>query len=83
MAALVRRGHTKAYPTRRLKLGLGWDFRVHSMNRSPQKTYFWRPGRRASYKIHDSAVAVGTALAGGPPHRSVRAALPHTAPTSG
>ena len=30
-----------------------------------------------------SAVAVGTALAGGPPHRSVRAALPHTAPTSG
>ena len=30
-----------------------------------------------------SRVAVGTTLAGGPPHRSVRAALPHTAPTSG
>ena len=28
-------------------------------------------------------IAVGTALAGGPPHRSVRAELPHTAPTSG
>jgi hypothetical protein len=27
--------------------------------------------------------AVGTALAGGPPHRSVREELPHTAPTSG
>ena len=26
-------------------------------------------------------VAVGTAIAGRPPHRSVRAALPHTAPT--
>ena len=28
-------------------------------------------------------VAVGTALSGGPPHRSVREELPHTAPTSG
>jgi len=28
-------------------------------------------------------VAVGTALAGGPPHRSVHEELPHTAPTSG
>ena len=28
-------------------------------------------------------VAVGTALSGGPPHRSVLAALPHTALTSG
>jgi len=28
-------------------------------------------------------VAVGTALAGGPPHRSQRAGLPHWAPTSG
>ena len=27
-------------------------------------------------------VAVGTAIADRPPHRSVRAALPHTAPTS-
>ena len=30
-----------------------------------------------------NVVAVGTALAGGPPHRSVRAELPHTALTSG
>ena len=34
-----------------------------------------RPGGRA--------VAVGAALSGGPPHRSVRAELPHTALTSG
>ncbi len=26
-------------------------------------------------------IAVGTAVAGGPPHRSVREYLPHTAPT--
>jgi ubiquinone/menaquinone biosynthesis C-methylase UbiE len=31
----------------------------------------------------DRVVAVGTSIAGGPPHRSVRAAFPHTAPTSG
>src|SRR6266540_5529433 len=31
----------------------------------------------------NSAVAVGTPIAGRPPHRSVRAAFPHTAPTSG
>src|SRR5438128_9934656 len=29
------------------------------------------------------SVAVGTALTGGPPHRSVREGLPHTALTSG
>ena len=29
-----------------------------------------------------AAVAVGTTVAHRPPHRSVRAALPHTAPTS-
>jgi hypothetical protein len=29
------------------------------------------------------AVAVGTAIAGRPPHRSRRAVLPHRAPTSG
>jgi hypothetical protein len=31
----------------------------------------------------DSGVAVGTALAGGPPHRSQHAELPHWAPASG
>jgi transketolase len=31
----------------------------------------------------NGAVAVGTALTGGPPHRSQRAGLPHWAPTSG
>lgn len=33
-----------------------------------------------SYK---NVVAVGTAITHSPPHRSVRAELPHTAPTSG
>ncbi len=28
------------------------------------------------------SIAVGTAVAGGPPHRSVREGFPHTAPTS-
>src|SRR3954447_1724548 len=41
-------------------------------------------GRRATgaggFRV---SVAVGTALAGGPPRRSVRAELPHTALTSG
>jgi hypothetical protein len=39
--------------------------------------------RRPRFTFIAPPVAVGTALAGGPPHRSVRAALPHTALTSG
>jgi hypothetical protein len=35
------------------------------------------------YEKMVSGVAVGTALTDRPPHRSVRAELPHTAPTSG
>ena len=31
--------------------------------------------------FRQNRIAVGTALTGGPPHRSVRAELPHTAPT--
>src|SRR5262249_18782919 len=42
-----------------------------------------RPAQATPRANLRSAVAVGTALAGGPPHRSVRAALPHTALTSG
>ena len=38
-------------------------------------------GEKKQPAVH--SVAVGTALSGGPPHRSVRAELPHTAPTSG
>src|SRR5215831_3137878 len=34
-------------------------------------------------RVIHASVAVGTALAGGPPHRSQRAALPHWAPASG
>jgi hypothetical protein len=36
-----------------------------------------------SFPIPISFVAVGTALSGGPPHRSQRAGLPHWAPTLG
>src|SRR5215510_9276881 len=35
------------------------------------------------FELRHSLVAVGTALASGPPHRSVREELPHTALTSG
>jgi hypothetical protein len=34
----------------------------------------------AAFKV---AIAVGTAVAGGPPHRSVREVFPHTAPPLG
>jgi DNA-binding HxlR family transcriptional regulator len=38
---------------------------------------------RRSHKVRSDQVAVGTALAGGPPRRSQRAGLPHWAPASG
>src|ERR1035438_4236395 len=37
---------------------------------------------RSSLRLQKNAVAVGTTIADRPPHRSVRAELPHTAPTS-
>src|SRR2546423_3323764 len=40
------------------------------------------PGKGAQTGIYPYRVAVGTALAGGPPHRSQRAGLPHWAPAS-
>ena len=40
------------------------------------------PEKGTSLECH-SVVAVGTALSGGPPHRSQRAGLPHWAPASG
>ena len=40
-------------------------------------------GREALAQIASVAFAVGTALTGGPPHRSQRALLTHWAPTSG
>ena len=43
-----------------------------------QQTLTISPGIAAKTRV-----AVGTALAGGPPHRSQRAGLPHWAPTSG
>ena len=41
-----------------------------------------REGYRGYFEV-DLLVAVGTALSGGPPHRSQRAELPHWAPRSG
>ena len=38
---------------------------------------------RLELPSRSAAIAVGTALAGGPPHRSQRAALPHWAPALG
>jgi hypothetical protein len=51
----------------RYKLIIGRDLRVWTL--SAQKT---EPG-----------IAVGTLITERPPHRSVRAEFPHTAPTSG
>ena len=57
--------------------------------RQPQRDQLqWQHGRvargnRTPGLPRNGAVAVGTALAGGPPHRSQRAGLPHWAPTSG
>src|SRR5215510_4834611 len=39
--------------------------------------------RHSTLDTRPFSVAVGTALASGPPHRSVREEFPHTAPTSG
>ena len=43
----------------------------------------WRRALLGSAYRRVSAFAVGTALTGGPPHRSQRALLTHWAPTSG
>jgi len=48
---------------------------------------FWTSLGQTEEKIRgqdsnlDLSIAVGTAVASGPPHRSVRECLPHTAPT--
>src|SRR6266496_5390003 len=42
-----------------------------------------RRSRGCSAERLNAPVAVGTALAGGPPHRSQRAEFPHWAPASG
>ena len=43
----------------------------------------WRCSTERSTRRRAATVAVGTALAGGPPHRSQRAGLPHWAPALG
>ena len=50
---------------------------------APSVDEYIAPGQR-SLRLHcEKIVAVGTTLAGGPPHRSVREALLHTAPILG
>ena len=48
-----------------------------------RREFFQRDRSFIWFRHCDSSVAVGTALTSGPPHRSVREGLPHTAPTSG
>ena len=40
-----------------------------------------RPSAHSSFRDIEAKVAVGITVARYPPHRSVRAAFPHTAPT--
>src|SRR5689334_23135103 len=71
-AALVRRGRTKVYPTRRLKLARMARLPCAFEESIFAKGLFLAP--RSCWRVletRDAAVAVGTALAGGPPHRSV------------
>jgi hypothetical protein len=49
----------------------------------PWLTHATPPFRLVPFISLDDPVAVGTALTGGPPHRSQRAELPHWAPASG
>ena len=66
-----------------------WDQKRHIWSRRRHRQVPRLPVRpdyepaNPNYSQYLQRSAVGTALAGGPPHRSVRAELPHTAPTSG
>ena len=66
---------------RRIAPQLSEIFAARSVHSGPA------PSRRDSCRVRwlpiDAGVAVGTALTGGPPHRSQRAELPHWAPASG
>ena len=57
-------------------------FRLESSSSPSNSTWKSRCGHEADRENQKTTViAVGTALTGGPPHRSVRAALLHTALT--
>ncbi len=60
---------------------LGFGFYVGEYGPDPRKRFVKNCTENAA--VLKRLVAVGTALASGPPHRSVREELPHTALTSG
>ena len=49
----------------------------------PANTHRWSPRPSDPTRPHAQTVAVGTVVAGRPPHRSQRAGLPHWAPALG
>ena len=51
---------------------VGWVRLIHPTGREPE----------AVIATSEATIAVGTPIAERPPHRTVRAAFPHTAPTS-
>ena len=63
-------------------LGLPMEARIlgHMIHR---RLWLRQVDRREATKSYEHGFAVGTALTGGPPHRSQRALLTHWAPTSG
>jgi hypothetical protein len=72
--ALYRKRHTTVEPV----------FGQMKFNRRLDR--FLRRGRsavRSEWRLFGASIAVGTALAGGPPHRSQRALLTHWAPALG
>jgi hypothetical protein len=77
---LERRFHlVRSTPRSRLGDIFLWCLVDHLSLVEPIRTSLCRCA--ASPMVVTSSVAVGTPIAGRPPHRSVRAELPHTAPT--
>ena len=57
--------------------------RAGSASSNARSLALWSGAFQARWSSFPPRIAVGTALSGGPPHRSQRAALPHWAPASG
>ena len=56
---------------------------VHSMLRRPLPPETLPPAGSRPHALARTTIAVGTRVTVRPPHRTVRADFPHTAPTSG